>query len=233
MLNVNLLSTKVLPDDLVQAFIKKKINLRQKDFIDVQLDYNARSFKARLNNPSSQARVFTSKNALFSLQKLADEEGIEFHRKKNFVVGIRATELLQDFGQRVDVKSGNAISLAQIIARNKDIKEVDYFCGDKALEDIPEYLSSKGIKVNKEVVYRTSMVAHEVEYLMLHAVMFFSPSSVFSYFKRNRLKLETMVFTIGATTADAVKLKCNNSIILADEPSIPSTVKKVIEHYRS
>ena len=71
------------------------------------------------------------------------------YQKRNFTVGVRATEMLEEFGIKADARAGNAISLAQIIARNKDVKAVDFFCGDQSLDDLPEYLESKGVSVHR------------------------------------------------------------------------------------
>ncbi len=231
--NILLMATRSLSHDLSAKIEESGLRLRQFDFIEVSPFHDAESFKESWNNDQAQARVFTSKNAVKSVASLLATTGLETMPKKTFTVGIKATQMLADLGIETNVTAGNAISLAQIIARNKDVTEVDFFCGNKSLDDLPEYLKSKGIAVNKEVVYHTEMVCEQVETQRLDGLLFLSPSAVYSFFKKNKIKTEIPCFCIGATTSEAVHLRCNNPRILADEPSIASVVEKVIGHFEN
>ena len=108
---------------------------------------------------------------------------------------------------------------------------MDFFCGNKSLDDLPEYLESKGIDVHKEIVYKTELEHHIVETDSFDAVIFLSPTAVYSFFKKNKLKPNVPAFCIGATTSEAVHFRCTNLRITANEPSIASVVDKVIEHF--
>ncbi|MEQ9262561.1 MAG: uroporphyrinogen-III synthase [Owenweeksia sp.] len=224
-------STRSLNADLVEKIEEAGLSFEQADFIDIDYDFNEETFYNRLNNPASQARVFTSKNAFFSLQKLAQSRTVDLQPKRNFTVGVRTTEMLEDFGIKPDARAGNAISLAQIIARNKDVKAIDFFCGNQSLDDLPEYLESKGIHVHREIVYKTQLVHHKVNTENIKGIIFLSPTAVFSFFKNNSLLPDTPCFCIGATTSEAVHLRCNNRRILAYEPSIASVVDRLIDYF--
>jgi uroporphyrinogen-III synthase len=145
----HIFATRQLPESAAEKLIDAGFNLDQFDFIKVETRYDEISFLKQINNPASQARIFTSKNAVRALADLLSKNPIELDKKKNFTVGIKATEQLADLGIKTSVRSDNAMILAQIIARNADVKAVDFFCGDQALDDLPEYLGSKNIKVHK------------------------------------------------------------------------------------
>lgn len=226
-----ILSTRILDDKLVQRIEDAGIVLHQHDFIKVTHTFNKESFREYLNNPDSQARVFTSKNAVYSLRKLLKNEPMEILPKKNFTVGIRATEMLAKLGIETNARAGNAISLAQIIARNKDIKKIDFFCGSKSLDDLPEYLESKGVQVHKEVVYHTELVDQNLETEGIDGVIFLSPTAVYSFFKKNLIDKGIPCFCIGETTSEAIHLRCNNQRFPSTEPSIDSVVDRVIAHF--
>lgn len=228
----HIFATRTLGEPYEAQFEEAKIRLEQADFIRTEERFEPESFKRRLLNSSSQARIFTSKTAVRCLRKLFGDQPVEIPPKKTFTVGIRATEMLAELGIKSQVRADNAISLAQIIARNADVKEVDFFCGDKALDDLPEYLESKNIKVNKEVVYHTEMQGVEVQTELFDGIIFLSPTAVYSFFKKNKLKPDTPTFSIGATTAEAVRLRCDNPRICADDPSLDGVVKKVIEYFK-
>ncbi|AEV32527.1 uroporphyrinogen-III synthase [Owenweeksia hongkongensis] len=225
------LSTRVLEDEFLQKLDDAGISVKQHDFIQVSHEFDKTTFREYLNNPDSQARIFTSKNAVFSLEKLLASETIEIQQKKNFTVGIRATEMLQELGVETNARAGNAISLAQIIARNKGVQSVDFFCGNKALDDLPEYLESKGIRVHKEIVYKTELVSQRLNTADVDAMIFLSPTAVYSFFKENNLNPKIPCFCIGATTSEAIHFRCNNPRIPSNEPNLESVIDKVIEHF--
>lgn len=228
---ISIFSSRTLPDDMVEKLNNHGFRLRQKDFIEVKSDYNEESFLQHLNNPESQARIFTSKNAVYSLQELLAKHPLDIKMKKTFTVGVKATEMLEELGIETSARAKHSLALAQIIARNADIEKVDYFCGNKALEDLPEYLQSKNIEVHKEIVYHTELVTHEVETASIDGMIFLSPTAVFSFFKKNKLNPKIPCFCIGATTSEAIHLRCDNPRIPSDEPVLESVVDKVIEYF--
>lgn len=228
----HIFATRELPEAAAAKLIEAGFKLDQFDFIKVNTQYEEGSFLKRLNNPDSQARVFTSKNAVRALAELLEKNPTELCKKKNFTVGIKATERLAELGIKANVRSDNAMILAQIIARNADVKAVDFFCGDQALDDLPEYLASKNIKVNKEIVYHTELVHEKVSTELFDALLFFSPSAVYSFFKKNQVNCKTPAFCIGATTAEAVRRRCENPRIIAHQPSIDGVVDRVIEYFQ-
>lgn len=228
----SILATRSLPHEQQERLTRAGLDYREKDFIQVQHQFDSQEFARALQNPQTQARVITSKNSVYSLQKLlAEKPQLNWPPKKAFTVGIRASEMLADLGLRTDARAENAISLAQIIARNPDVRAVDFFCGSQALDDLPEYLESKNIKVFRHIVYHTEWTTEKVETDKLNGVIFLSPSAVFSFFKTNQLPLDTPCFCIGATTAQAVHLRCDNPRLPAEEPSLESVVERVIRFF--
>lgn len=224
-------STRTLPPHLATKMDDAGIEFVQQDFINVEHKFDERSFLNRLESTASQARVFTSKNSVYSLEKLAEKHQLNLPPKKTFTVGIKATEMLEKFGLKSVARANNAISLAQIIARNPDVQAVDFFCGNKSLDDLPEYLESKGVRVNKEIVYETELVQEKVDTSKFDGLIFLSPTAVYSFFKKNSLDPSVPAFCIGATTSEAIHLRCDNKRIESDDPSIESVVDKVIEHF--
>lgn len=230
--NINIFSSRCLSKNLVDKITNAGLHFEQQDFIKVDNTFNEESFINSLQNTNTQARVFTSKNSVRSLKKLLASKTVVFEPKKTFTVGIKATEMLMELGIKSSVRANNAISLAQIIARNSDVQAVDFFCGNKSLDDLPEYLESKNINVNREIVYQTELVHEKIETEHFNGLIFLSPTAVYSFFKKNKIESNIPTFCIGATTAEAVHLRCDNPKILANQPSIESVVDKVIEYFK-
>lgn len=225
-------ATRSLSEEFQQQLEQAGIDLESQDFIQVEHRYDSRSFRERLLSSDSSARVFTSKNAVRSLRKFLDAEAhLDIPSKKTFTVGIKATEMLAKLGIKSNVRSENALLLAQIIARNSDVKSIDFFCGDKALDDLPEYLESKNVRVHKEIVYHTEMVYEVVDTSAFSGVIFLSPSAAFSFFKKNKLPAGIPCFCIGATTAEAVRMRSENPRICAHEPTLKGVIETTIAHF--
>lgn len=228
---ISIFCTRTLPDEQSERLVEAGFRIRQKDFIEVQHTFNEATFLDRLNTKETQARVFTSKNSVLSLATLLDANPTQIVSKKTFTVGVKATEMLKDLRIHTSAKAGHALALAQIIARNSDVDAIDFFCGNMSLDDLPEYLESKGIRVHKEIVYQTEMVHHEVETASVNGLIFISPSAVYSFFKKNKINPEIPCFCIGATTSEAIHLRCDNPRIPSNEPVLESVIDKVIEYF--
>ena len=81
------------------------------------------------------------------------------------------------------------------------------------------------------MVYETELVHAEVETANFDALIFLSPTAAFSFFKKNKVKPNIPAICIGATTAEAVRLRCENPRINADDPSLQGVVNKLIEYF--
>lgn len=225
-------ATRTLPEDQQARIREAGLHYETEDFIEVAPDFDRDQFWEALLHSPTQARVFTSKNAVYSLEQLTEGKPPIIPPKKTFTVGIRATERLEKLGIPSAARAVNAISLAQIIARNADVRAVDFFCGNQSLQDLPEYLESKNITVFQHKVYQTELRSQEIDTSSIQGIIFLSPTAVYSFFKKNSLDLQVPCFCIGATTAEAVHLRCDNPRLLAEEPSLNSVVDRVIEFFR-
>ena len=98
----------------------------------------------------------------------------------------------------------SAKELADIIAKNSNSDKVVFFCGDHRRDELSAILREKNIEVNEIVVYKTRLVPHKIE-KKYDGILFFSPSAVQSFFEKNKLDDQTILFAIGNTTANEIK----------------------------
>lgn len=138
-------------------------------------------------------------------------------------------EVSSKFGNCIAGTADSAEELAHRIAEG-DAKEVTFFCGDHRREELPAILKKNNIKVNEVIVYKTIPRHHTLE-KTYDGILFFSPSAVESFFKTNQLKSETILFTIGHTTAAAVKERTHNKIIISQSPAKEAMVKETIHYF--
>lgn len=225
------LSAHLLDVKHEQVLTSAGIELIQKEFVSYSIQYDRQAFLDRLNDPDTQARVFTSKASVRSLADLLELTSLELIPKKTFTVGIKATEMLKDLGVEVAARSNNALSLAQVIARNSEIKSIDFFCGNHTLNDLPEYLESKGIKVYRSEIFEITMTSISMDLDKVNSLIFCTPSAVYSFFGSNKPDTDLPVFCIGETTAEAVHYRCDNPKFVAGEPTLDSLMIRVADYY--
>jgi uroporphyrinogen-III synthase len=173
--------------------------------------------------------VFTSNNGVKSVAALIAQK--PEHWKMFCIEGVTSKSIEEHFG--ADSLEGTALSsevLAKEILNNSNVKEVVFFCGDLRRDDLPELLRGRGIKVKEVIVYNTiaTPVKVEKEY---DAIVFFSPSAVYSYVAMNRIHEKTECFAIGNTTANTIKNIVSNKVMIAQPPQKERVLEMVLEYY--
>ncbi|MGE5519996.1 MAG: uroporphyrinogen-III synthase [Candidatus Dadabacteria bacterium] len=232
MVRSKVLSTKELKASLVEQVKEKGIELVQKDFISIKpLSGLDEKIKLLLEE---ETLVFTSANAVNYIGKFLTNSQ---HRKKAYQVfclgGKTKQAVLQNGFDEVQIKAEgeNASALAEKII-DSGVKEVVFFCGSKRREELPSVLANAGIKVDELAVYET--IERPFKYDEdFDGVLFFSPSAVSSFFSNNHLKETSVCFTVGETTADAVKQHTSNKIIISKEPSQEEIINEVITYFQN
>ena len=105
--------------------------------------------------------------------------------------------------------------------------EVIFFCGDQRRDELPGLLKKNKIEVKEIVVYKTIATPKKIE-KKYDGILFFSPSAVKSFFQKNKLDKQVMLFAIGNTTADEIKKFSKNKIVVSDVPAGKLLLQKVI-----
>lgn len=144
--------------------------------------------------------------------------------------GITQKNAVAFFGKDAIVETGaNSKELRDKILKNKEIESVVFFCGDKRLTNIPEYLPQHGISVQEVIVYKTIETSQYIQ-KDYEGVLFFSPSAVHSFFSENTLLTNTQLFAIGKTTAQAIRTYCRNKVTTATYAGQEALMQLVIDH---
>lgn len=217
---LQILSTKKLTYSQKDLFLRKKISVLDLDFIKIQL-------KVFVIEKSGDYFIFTSQNAVESV--LRNNDINELKKKKCFCVGEKTRELLMANQFDVIACSKNAFELSALICREYSNNSFTFFCGNIRKADLPNALRTAKIKIDEVEVYQTLLSPHKIEIAPI-AILFFSPSGVFSYLKENKINKEQHCFCIGYSTADALKHITSNSSI-ANSQTVESTLMKCVVYY--
>jgi len=138
----------------------------------------------------------------------------------------------QRFGREcISGTAENARELARLMISAK-IDRVIFFCGDQRRNDLPDQLGQSHIDVEEIVVYRTVLTPQEVR-KKYDGILFFSPSAVKSFFQKNQLKDQTVLFAIGTTTAMEIAKYSLNKVVVSEEPEKQVLLKQVRTYFES
>ncbi len=233
-----ILCTRTIDEALIKDAGSKNILIDVMPFIKTEPVSSIeiqRKIKQTLLLPATV--VFTSMNAV---EAVASELYGQKPDWKIFCIG-HATRQLAEKYFGIDLISeiaDDAKNLADIIINKTKADEVIFFCGDQRRDELPHALRKNNIDVTEIVVYKTVLIPHKIE-KKYNGILFFSPSAVQSFFQNNQVDSQTILFVIGATTANEVKkylpadkAGSTNKIIVSDEPEKKSLLEKVITFFQ-
>ena len=217
---IQILSTKTLPSIQKSALENANFNVLETDFIKTQnKNFDLKDIHANL--------IFTSQNAAHSV--LSHKNCDDLKTKNVFCVGLKTKILLSENGFNVNVYTGYAEDLAEIITLIHHTDSFTFFSGNLRRDMLPNSLKKANVVFNEIEVYETTLTPQKIKN-SVDGILFFSPSGVESYLKENTIKNE-ICFCIGETTAETLENKKIKNIVMANSPSIQNVITEVIEYY--
>ena len=125
--------------------------------------------------------------------------------------------------------AGDASALADLILE-AGVKEIYFFCGNLRRDELPAKLASGHVQVQELVVYRSVYACRKID-KYYDGILFFSPGAVQSLFSVNQLPQATVLFAIGATTAECIRAYSSNPVVVSERPAAAALLQKVIVHF--
>ena len=229
--NLTILCTRPLDTDLIEAAKAQGIDIEEIAFIETTPIVSA-ALQAQVKQAATKVSTvaFTSMNAVEAVADVLQQQAPA--NWQIYCIGTTTNLLVKKyFGDKAIVGTANsAAELATLIANNKSIKQVDFFCGDQRRDELPEILRNNQVAVNEITVYTTTTVANIINKIYA-GILFFSPSGVHSFFKHNQLPATTILFAIGSTTANEIVKYTNNPIVLSNVPGKENLVKTMMQYF--
>jgi len=229
---IHILSTRPLEQGLIDKAATKNILLDAVSFIDTEM-VGDDSLKATIDELAQQPLtiVFTSMNAVDAVANYVGEKKMDW---KIFAIGNTTKNLVKEkFGAtHLSGTADSASALADTIIKENKSQSLVFFCGDQRRDELPTKLSQHGIGVKEIVVYKTIATSHPIN-KKYDGILFYSPSAVHSFFSSNKVSHDCVFFSIGKTTAEAIKKFTDNKIIVANEPSKALLVEQAIQYFET
>lgn len=227
---INILSTRPLPEDIIEDALRKGIRIDTISFIET-----APILSIEIQQEIEQALlqriivIFTSMNAV---EAVVNEMHGMIPDWEIYCIGPQtSTKVIEYFGEAsLKGTAPYAEELAELIIENEDPQDIYFFCGSMRRDVLPAKLSEHDFNVWEIEVYQTHELPIKIE-KDYAGILFYSPSAVRSYFKNNKVDEHSLMFAIGETTAAEIKLHCNNHVIIADEPGKESLAKQSLEYF--
>ena len=217
--NIGILATKKLAQNQKQYLLNAGFKVIDEDFIHIQ----PITFEIKNTN---DILIFTSQNAVLNV--LAYKE--KLIHKPAICVGEKTKQLLLENGFSVVCFHSDAAELIKHVENEYLNNSFTFFCGTSRLNTIPDFLNRKNINHQIIEVYETLETPVKLASTM-DGILFFSPSGVSSYIKKNKITNE-MCFCIGSTTASAVE-RITKNIVIANHPSVENVIIQCIHYFKS
>lgn len=153
---------------------------------------------------------------------------------KIFSTSGETKNLLEKYGYSPTLSAHSAEPLAHLMLEKAHFTEgVHFICGNLSLPILPNILLENGVFLKKIVIYET--VKHPLSIKgfspiskAFDAIVFFSLSAADAFLIDNKLNDATIIFTLGATTAQYIKEKTGiKSIFMAEKPTIESMIQMI------
>jgi uroporphyrinogen-III synthase len=229
-INHHILSTRPLDKTLVEEAAKKGIAIDQSDFIATKSILNQETFESIKSAIYKKAAVvFTSMNAVEAVHAQLSDHMPEWDI---YSIGHTTQQLIRDYfkASRMMATGDSAAQLAQAIVDTASVNDVIFFCGDNRRDELPSILRTNNIQVNEITVYQTLITSAPIA-KVYDGILFFSPSTVESFFTTNTLPTHTIPFAIGKTTAEAISMHTQNRIIISESPGKDKLARLAIAYF--
>lgn len=182
----------------------------------------------------SYSLIFTSVNGVISFFKNKFKPNENFTAKnynKIYCVGEKTKRELRKHGFGTFKVLKNAETLSKFIIGKCQHEQFLHFCGNLAINVLDKELPLQNIKYKKVTIYNTE----EINPLITekyHAAVFFSPSGVRSFARRNSLEGMTL-FSIGETTSGELRNYTQKEIFTSEENTLTSIFELIRREIRN
>lgn len=229
--SINILCTRPIDNSLLERAKTEQIFIDELSFIETKpVTDNQTVTQIEQAATQNATIVFTSMNAVEAVADKLKNKQLQWNI---YCIGTTTNELVKKyFGEKfISGTANSAAALAGLIVDRNDTRDITFFCGDQRREDLPQILRSNNIAVKEITVYKTTALSNKIN-KVYDGILFFSPSAVNSFFASNIIPPTTILFAIGSTTADEIKLFSSNKIIISEVPGKDNLVNRMRDYFK-
>lgn len=173
------------------------------------------------------AVIFTSKNAIYSLNSYTQE----WKKKSLYIIAPQTAKVASDLGGKIKFvsKEKHGDKFAQELIPILKNKKVLYIRGSKIVSNLVDMLNTNGVVCDEAIVYQTVCVEFQkkIKLPKKSVIIFSSPSTIECFLKNADWDDSYKAISIGHTTKNYFPTYITP--IIAETTSLDSCVKKAIE----
>ena len=221
--NKRILFTRSLNEDQIEFGLKMNCSIDHHAFIRIDLcELNANQF-ATINSGDYPNWIFTSQNAVRSLQR--NKAAIRIDKMQEcFAVGQKTADQLSEMGITATVPSKHSADGLADLLKNTTNESFLYFTGNLRQKTLINFFEENESSYQEIKVYDTQLIHPDINLEDYDAICFCSPSAVYSFFKNYQLKNNQPCFAIGTTTAVAL-VDYSDSVMMAEQTNVYSIIQ--------
>lgn len=172
-------------------------NLKFKEVENLEV-FKIEYIKQKIDFSKYDALIFTSKNAIYSLDSYTDA----YKSIPSYVIAPKTANILEKVGGNLTFvgKSGHGNDFAKELVPVLKNKKALYLKAEKTVSNLVTILKSNDINIDKVVTYRTSCNKISTKLEQNSVIIFTSPSSVECFFKNYDWDDSFEAIVIGKTT---------------------------------
>ena len=228
--SIQILCTRPIETFLKEALKEEQIIIEEIAFIETTPITNEITISAIEQAILEKATIiFTSMNAVEAVADRIENKNLQWNI---YCIGTTTNELVKNYfgAQSIAGTADSAAALARLMVTNNSTTSCTFFCGDQRREELPEILTTNNIAVKEIVVYKTIPMSNKIT-KAYDGILFFSPSAVNSFFSVNKISSSTILFAIGTTTEQEIKLFSSNKVIVSDVPGKENLVNTMSAYF--
>ena len=221
MKKITILSTVKISEAYCELFAKNNIELVQHNFIKT----SPVNFKLPKHGGGW---IFTSKNAVEAVYLSKEKEKCD--GMQHFCVGENTKSILIKNGQKVLKMSNNSIKLANFLKKMNKNENYIFCRGSIKNKDFTKFFQIHAMNLIEIPVYKTKLAPLKID-LTFDGIMFFSPSAIKSFIKKNQIQ-NSECFCIGETTSNFAK-KFSDKTHFSLIPSVENVINQTINFFKN
>ncbi len=229
--NKRVLFTRSLNDDQIEFGLKMNCLIDHHAFIRIDLSTLSSEELEIINSGQYPNWIFTSQNAVRSLQ--ANKEQIQIDKMENcFAVGQKTADQLSEMGISSLVPSRhNSEALSELLKGYSETPFL-YFTGNLRQKTLINFFEENESTYKELKIYDTHLIQPDIALEDYDAICFCSPSAVHSFFKNYQLENNQPCFAIGTTTAVAL-VDYSDYVMMSDQTNVFSLIQTCNEYLNS
>ncbi len=227
-----LLSTAAVPQSAVDNAAANGVSIDVVPFIEIS-HIRTEELLTLVKSLAGEAInvIFTSAQAVIAIE---DCIGDTLPAWNIFCLGSETLKKVQQLlpGTKIIGAANNASDIAKVIIANR-VSNLYFFCSNIRLNNLPDALAEAKIRYRELVVYNTNELHNKIT-TPYDGILFYSPSGVNSFFNDNTVSDGTLLFSIGNTTAAAIrKHVTKNIMVISDKPSKAQMVSDAVAYIKN